>query len=185
MTDLGNWSLATEAGVLLILGSLAGVPVLLMFGLRGGHRGGVPKTHGHYVVERSFILAAAALTAIGFVLLDRMLGNSEGAAVADIGASAYFFGAILVVVAEAMTLASGYDKVHYLTSVYVVMAFLAQAVIGAALLQARATMTWIGWLSILWNIAWLAVVLVFSRRDMYYPALHLFVPLLIGIALLA
>lgn len=184
MIDLGNWSYAGAAGLLLLLGSLSGLPGLLMFGLRGGHRGGAPKTHGHYVVERSFILAAAALIAIGFVLLDGVLTNSAGAVLARLGASAYFFAAILVVVAEAVTLASGYDKVHYLTSIYVVMAFLAQALIGAALLQARLTAAWIGWLCVVWNIAWLAVLSLFSRRDMYYPALHFFAPLLIGIALL-
>ena len=44
--------------------------------------------------------------------------------------------------------------------------------------------TWIGWLTILWNIAWLIVLPLISRRDMYYPMLHYVMPLVIGIALL-
>jgi len=43
---------------------------------------------------------------------------------------------------------------------------------------------WIGWVTILWNIAWLVVLTLFARRDIYFPVLHHVMPLVIGIALL-
>ncbi|MBI5034048.1 MAG: hypothetical protein HZB51_26295 [Chloroflexi bacterium] len=67
--------------------------------------------------------------------------------------------------------------------VYVVLAFLSQAVIGGALLQAGWVAGWLGWLTIVWNIAWLIVLPLITPRDIYFPVLHYFLPLLIGIAL--
>jgi hypothetical protein len=71
-----------------------------------------------------------------------------------------------------------------IVNVFVVSAFLAQAIIGAALLQAGLVAAWIGWVCILWNIAWLVALPLISPRDIYYPVLHSITPLLVGIALL-
>jgi hypothetical protein len=43
---------------------------------------------------------------------------------------------------------------------------------------------WLGWVTILWNLVWLVVLPVITPRDIYYPVLHHFAPLLIGTALL-
>ncbi len=43
---------------------------------------------------------------------------------------------------------------------------------------------WVGWATILVNMVGLIVLLAFSRRDLYFPALHHIAPLLIGLTLL-
>ena len=85
---------------------------------------------------------------------------------------------------EALSLSQGYEKLYALIVIYVVLAFLAQAVLGGSLLQSGLLAAWIGWLAILWNIAWLVALPVTSPRDIYFPVLHHVMPLVIGIALL-
>ena len=184
MFDLQLWSTGRIAGLVLILGVAATFPGLLMFGLRGGHRGGAPRSRSHYILERGLIMAGVVLTAIGFVLLADALQPTAGRSLAISGAAAYFFGGVLIVAAEALNLTLGYAQVYGLVVSYVIIAFLAQAIIGGALLQAGSVAGWIGWATIFWNIAWLAGLARFARRDMYFPVLHHVAPLLIGIALL-
>jgi CHASE2 domain-containing sensor protein len=129
-------------------------------------------------------MAAVVLTAIGFVLLEGFLQNTGGRILATIGATAYLFGGILLVAAEALSLTLGYEKLYGLIVTYVVMAFLAQAAIGGALLQVGVVAAWIGWGTILWNTACLIVLSIIARRDLYFPILHHFAPLVIGLALL-
>lgn len=78
----------------------------------------------------------------------------------------------------------GYEKSYILMVVYVVIAFLAQAGLGGALLQSGLLPAGIGWAAMLWNLAWLVALPLFSPRDIYFPVLHHVAPLLIGIALL-
>jgi hypothetical protein len=136
------------------------------------------------VWERSLILTAIILTAIGFVLLEGQLQNSDGRILARMGATAYLFGGALGVVAEALSLSLEYEKLYALVVIYVAVAFLAQAAIGGAVLQSGVLAAWIGWATILWNLAWLIALPVFTPRDIYFPVLHHVAPLLIGIALL-
>ncbi len=178
------WTIGHAAGLVLVLGSVAAFPGLVMFWLRGGHRGGAPQSRAHFVWERSFIMAAVILTAVGFVLLEGSFQSINGGILANIGATAYLFGGVLLVAAETLSLTLGYEKLYGLIVIYVVIAFLAQAAIGGALLQAGSLAIWIAWATILWNLAWLAVLSLIARRDMYFPVLHHFMPLVIGIALL-
>jgi hypothetical protein len=99
-------------------------------------------------------MAGVALTAIGFVLFEGVLQTTDGRILATIGATAYLFGGILVVAAEALNLNPG-QNTYALIVIYVVMAFPAQAAIGGAVLQSGLVAAWIGWVTILWNIAWL------------------------------
>ena len=183
MIDLQSWSIERAAGSFLVLGFAANLAGVLMFFIRGGTSGGVTPSHAHLVWERSFLMAAVVLTAIGLVLLEGHLQNTDGRVLARAGATAYLFGGILVVAAEALNLNPG-QNTYALIVIYVVLALLAQAAIGSALLQSGLLPTWIGWVTILWNIAWLVVLPVTSPRDIYYPILHHLMPLLIGIALL-
>ena len=128
-------------------------------------------------------MAAVVLTAIGLVLLEGHLQNTDGRVLARAGATAYLFGGILVVAAEALNL-NPRQNTYALIVIYVVLALLAQAIMGGSLLQAGLLPAWIGWVTIIWNIAWLVVLPVTSSRDMYYPILHHLMPLLIGIALM-
>ena len=132
-------------------------------------------------------MVAVVLSATGFVLLEGDLHNTDGCLLARTGATAYLFAGILVVAAEALLVSMGEEfeqRGYALFVVYVVLAFLAQAAIGGALLQSGLLARWIGWVSILWNLAWLVVLVVITPEDIYFPILHHLMPLLIGSALL-
>ncbi len=182
--DLQFLTFERAAGLALVLGDVVLFPGLMMFWLRRGHRGGAPKSRAHYVWERAFILGAIILTAIGFVLLEGPLQITDGRVLARMGSTAYLFAGILGVAAEALFMTIGYDKVYSVVNVYVVLAFLAQAAIGGAVIQSGLLAAWIGWVAILWNIAWLIVLPILTPRDIYFPVVHHFAPLLLGIALL-
>ena len=176
------WTIENASGLFLALGFLAFLPAGLMFWMRGGPQGRPIPSRAYFLWERSLVMAAVVCTAMGFVLLADYL-QSAGI-LARTGATVYLFAGTLAVAAEALSLSQGFDKHRALIVVYVVFAFLAQAAIGAALLQAGVLPAWIGWLAIVWNIGWLVVLPLVSRRDMYFPVLHHFMPLVIGIALL-
>jgi hypothetical protein len=184
MIDQQDWSLKRAAGLVLVLGFVANVAGVTMFWIRGGQSGGQPPIPTYLVWERGFIAAAVVITSIGFVLLQNVLENTRGRALAIVGATAYLFVGVLVVTAETLSLALGERQVSGFVVIYVVGAFLAQAVIGGALLQSKVAPVWVGWVVILWNISWLALLPVISPRDIYFPVLHHVMPLMIGIALL-
>jgi hypothetical protein len=95
----------------------------------------------------------------------------------------YLIGAVVVVVAE-LSYLHNREWVYPQIVFHVVVAFLAQAAFGAALLQTGLVASWAGWTTIMWNLAWLLVLAIVSPRNMYFPALHHVAPLIIGIALL-
>lgn len=184
MSDPAFWAPARISGAILVLGFLAFLPAGLMFAFRGGMAGRPLPSQAYFVVERSLVMAAVVLTAVGLVLLEEALRESAGHVLARTGATTYLFGAILVVAAEALSLNGGFEKYFPLIAIYVVLAFLSQIATGGALLQAGVLAAWLGWLMIGWNIALLVWLPLFHRRDIYYPWVHHFMPLVIGIALL-
>jgi hypothetical protein len=184
MTDQRFWSVNGVTGYVLVAGFAANLAGVLMFFYRGGLQGSPPPSPTYFVWERSFIMASVVLTAIGLVLLEGYLQNTNGYILARAGATAYLFGAVFIVAAEALSLNQGSQNLYPLIVIHVVLALLAQAVVGAALLQSGLLPAWIGWVTIVWNIAFLVVLPVTSPRDMYYPILHHVMPLVIGIALL-
>ncbi len=186
MIDQPLWSIERAAGLFLVLGFVANLAGVLMFTIRGGPGGGTPPSHTFFVWERSFIMAAVVLTAIGFVLLEGSLHNTDGRVLALTGVTAYLFAGIVLVTAESLILSMGLDETRVFTLIvnYVILAFLAQAAIGGALLQSGLLATWIGWVTIFWNLAWLVVLPVITPADIYFPVLHHLMPLLIGGALL-
>jgi hypothetical protein len=100
-----------------------------------------------------------------------------------LGIYGYAFAALFAVVYEMTGLINGHSA-YALIVIYVVLAFFAQAAMGAALLATGFLPAWIGWLAIGWNAIWLILLPVFSPRDIYIPVLHHFVPLCIGVLLL-
>lgn len=181
------WSIEFSAGTALILSFAALFVGALMYWMRGGIRGGAPPTHVYFVWERSFIIAAVVLTALGLALLESLLQNSAGGVLARVGAIAYLFGGVLVVAAEASSLNQGLhgnssEQNWTPATIYVVLALLAQAAIGGSLLQTGLLPPWIGWATVVWNIGWLLAYLI-KRGDIYIPFVHHVMPLVIGIAL--
>jgi hypothetical protein len=142
------------------------------------------QTTRYLLWERGFVIAAVLATVLGIVLLEDMLNSAGDSGAARLGMVTYVFGAVVVVVAETAYLGSR-EWVYPQVVLYVVLAFLAQAALGVALLQTEFAAGWVGWTAIIWNLAWLAILPILSPRDIYYPVLHHVAPLIIGIALLA
>ncbi len=184
MADPLHWNAARYAGLILVLCFLFQFPGLSMFWLRAGMKGGQPRSRAFFILERSFIMGSVVLAAVGFVVLAAAFQNQNGYEMALICAAGFLFGGVLVVAAEALSLTIGFEKLYPIVVIYVLLAFLSQAILGVGLLQSGLTAAWIGWLDIIWNMGWLIALPLLSPRDFYYPILHSFMPLLIGIALL-
>lgn len=183
MTEQAFWSVPRLAGGLL---SVAFVPLALgitLFLSRGGLQGAAPRTQALFILERGSILTAVILTALGFLVLEMMIQGSSESAMVRIGAMAYFFGAVVLVTAEAMGLIGNGISTYPLIVVYVIMALLGQAAIGLAIVQITLLPAWVGWATIVWNLAWLLILPLGTPGDVYFPILHHLMPLLIGIPL--
>lgn len=183
MMDQGFWTLQRMVGAFLVVAILPLAFGVYLFLSRNGIGGGAPRSQALFMWERGSILTAVVLTALGLILLDAHLQGTSGRALARLGASAYFFGAVLLVTAEATRLPEGQAS-YPLIVVYVVLALLGQAAIGGAILQTNILPVWIGWLTVAWNLGWLVILPITTPGDVYYPVLHHLMPLLIGIPLL-
>ena len=98
------------------------------------------------------------------------------------GALGHLVAGSIGVVAEAIDLEN--FEVHPLFVTYVLTAFVSQAVIGLGLRAARLVAAWVGWTTVAWNVVWPVVLSLVSAGDYYCPALHLLMPLLIGVHML-
>ena len=137
----------------------------------------------HMRWERTFVILPTILTVLGLVLLADLLRAAGDTYLAQLGMVTYLFGAGLVVVAETRFLHDG-DWNNPQVVTFVVLALLAQAAIGTALLQTALLPTWVGWTTVIWNLGYLLIIAVVRPREVYYPAIHCVAPLVIGIALM-
>jgi hypothetical protein len=183
MNNQGRWRAERAAGLFLLLGWAANFAGVLMFWFRDGVSGRMPPSAAYYDWERSLILAAVVLSVVGFVLLEEHPELGDGRLLIRTGATTYLFAGVLGVLYEVMELARTTPS-YPLIVVSVVLAFLAQAAIGGGLRQARLLAPWIGWATVVWNLAWLLALPLLTPRDIYFPVLHHTMPLLIGVALL-
>lgn len=133
--------------------------------------------------ERGFILLALLVNVLGVALLEGLLRNAGESVISRLAMIIYLVSAVVLVVAETAYL-NNREWVYPQIVFYVVLAFLAQAAFGAAILRTGLVADWAGWATIIWNLFWLVVLLIFSPQNIYFPALHHAAPLLIGIALL-
>jgi hypothetical protein len=144
---------------------------------------GWPIDNSHMRWERGFIIAAVLATVLGLALLEDLLRIAGDSGFARLGMMAYLVGAVVVVVAETASL-GGRNFVYPQIVLYVVLAFLAQAAFGAALLRTGLVVAWVGWATVIWNVGWLLIMLIVRPNDIYFPVLHHVAPFIIGIALL-
>ena len=144
---------------------------------------GWPIDNSHMRWERGFIIAAVLATVLGLALLEDMLRATGEPVLSRLGMVTYLVGAVVVIAAETASLGKD-DWIYPQIVLYVVLAFLAQAAFGVSLLQTGLVAGWVGWVTIIWNLSWLLLLLIFSRGNVYFPVLHHFAPLIIGIALL-
>lgn len=140
-------------------------------------------THRYLLLERGFVMAALLVVVLGLAQLERMLAAVGDTILAPSGMVIFLIAAVLVLVAETFFI-SRREWVYAPIVAFVILAFLGQAVFGAALLSTGLLPAWVGWATILWNLGWLVVLPIARPHDMYYPWLHYVAPLLIGITLL-
>jgi hypothetical protein len=141
------------------------------------------QTRRYLIWERGFVIAALLVAVLGLTLLERMLEDAGDRILAPSGLVILLIGAGVVIFGETFFI-SRQEWIYAPVVAFVVLAFLAQAVFGAALLRTGLLPGWVGWATILWNLGWLVVLPIARPKDMYYPWLHYVAPLLIGIALL-
>lgn len=176
-------STRTVAASLLILGFvLFGFGGILFTG-RAIWKWPIGQTPNYLRWERGFVVAALLVNVLGLVLLEDLLRAAGDPIIARLALVIYLIGAAVGIVAE-MSYLHNRDWVYPQIVLHVVLAFLAQAGFGAALLRTELVASWAGWVTIVWNLAWLVVLAAASPGNMYFPALHHVAPLIIGITLL-
>ncbi len=178
-----DFSSPSIAASLLIEGSAVfGVGGMLYTG-RAIWQWPVGQTARYLVWERGVVIVALMTNVLGLVLLEDLLRSAGDSGIAHVSMIAFLFGAVIIVSAETAFLGTrdwNYPQVIF----YVVVAFLAQAGFGVALIRTDLVAGWVGWAAIVWNLGWLIALPIVSPRDLYYPVLHHVAPLFIGIALL-
>lgn len=133
--------------------------------------------------ERGLVMAAFLISVLGLVLLEDLLRNAGDAVLARSALALYLISAAVLVVAETTFINTG-ALVYPQIVAQVVLAFLAQAAFGLALLRTGLLPGWVGWATIIWNLGCLVVVPITHPDNIYFPWLHYVAPLIIGIRLL-
>ncbi len=171
------------SGILLIMSSIVFLVAGTLFTIRVIWRWPVGGSPAYYRWERGLVIAALLIAVLGLTLLKGVLEGAGDSILAPMGLVLFFTGSVLAVVAETVLL-SRQEIIYPTIVVFVILALLGQALFGLALLRTGVLPAWIGWATVIWNLAWLAILPIARPEDMYYPWLHYAAPLLIGIALL-
>lgn len=133
--------------------------------------------------ERGLLMAGYLVAAIVVVLLGSALQTLRSVIVARMVTFSLLMAVALAVTAEVSLVMEGFRMEKDWGLVMVVLLFVAEAIIGVALLNSDFVPPWAASTLILWNAFWLVVQLIVASRAVYFPILH-FIPLLvIGIAL--
>lgn len=183
MVAKGLLSEQMVAGWLLVLSGLIFVVGGILYTGRAIWKWPIGQTLRYLVWERGFVIAALLVAVLGFTLLDRLLEAAGEEILAPSALAILLIGAGIVIFGETYFI-SRQEWIYAPIVVFVILAFLAQAAFGAALLRTGLVPGWIGWATILWNLAWLIILPIARPQNMYYPWLHYVAPLIIGIALL-
>lgn len=183
MAAKGLLSEQMVAGWLLVLSGLIFFVGGMLYTGRAIWKWPIGQTQRYLVWERGSVIAALLVAVLGFTLLDRLLEAAGDRILAPSAMAILLIGVGVVIFGETYFI-SRQEWIYAPIVVFVILAFLAQAAFGAALLRTGLLPGWIGWATILWNLGWLIVLPIASPKDMYYPWLHYAAPLLIGIALL-
>lgn len=170
-------------GTLLILSSLVFFIAAILFTIRFLWELPIGRTPSFFLWERTLVIAALLATLLSFTLLKKVLESAGDRILAPMALMLFLVGAVLAVVAETMSFPSD-DIVYPPIVAYVVLSFLGQATFGMALLRTSLLPGWVGWVTVIWNLAMLVFLVVTKPQDMYYPWLHYIAPLLMGITLL-
>lgn len=168
---------------LLILSALVFVVAGLLFTGRAIWKWPAGETALYLRWERGLVMAAFLISVLGFTVLENLLYDAGGRVFARSALAIYLISAAVLVVAETNFLSSRGSLYPQIVA-HVILAFLAQAAFGAAILQTGLVAPWAGWAAVFWNLGLLIIMPIFFAQDMYFPWLHYVAPLMIGIALL-
>lgn len=177
-------SARTAAAGLMVLSFMIFFVAGILFTGRALWKWEIKNLSTYMIWERSLVIVPTVMTSLGLVLLSDMLNASGYAFWARLGTTAYVFGAVLVVSAETAFISRNEWNSAQVT-LYIILALLGQAAIGAALLQTGFVAEWIGWLTVIWNVGFLSTFIILRPREVYYPVIHFFAPLVIGLGLVA
>jgi hypothetical protein len=177
-------SVQVVAGWLLIFSAILFLPGGMLYTGRAIWKWPAAQSQRYLSWERGFVMAAALIATLGLALLERLLETTGDRILAPLGTIIFLIAAILVIAAETFSL-SRQEDVYAMIVAFVVLAFLGQAVFGVSILRTGFLPAWVGWATMLWNLAWLVIMPIARPDNMYYPWLHYVAPLLIGIALLS
>jgi hypothetical protein len=181
MTPLSMRMTCRISGALLIAGFLLNVGGVVMYTRRAVN--GVFATATYFNWERGLLMAAYIVSALGVAVLEIVLREAKVLVLARLGATAFLIAAIIAVVAEG-EIANGQDPGTALGVVMVAMLFVAEAMLGGALILSAIFRAWVGWAVLVWNIGWPTILPIVRPGDYYFPILHFLALLLIGITAL-
>jgi len=171
------------AGWLLILSGLIFLPAGLLYTGRAILKWPSAQSQGYLYWERGLVMGAILVATLGFVLLTQLLEAAGDRIVSPLAMVVFLLGTGLVLAAESF----GLKLQNYMYTpivVFVVLTFLGQAAFGISILRTGFLPEWVGWATVIWNLAWLVILPIARSQDMYYPWLHYVAPLMIGIVLL-
>ncbi|MCA9875581.1 MAG: hypothetical protein KC441_18045 [Anaerolineales bacterium] len=172
------------AGWLLILSAIVFVPSGLLFTGRVILKWPLAQAQSYLYWERGLVMTAVLVATLGFILLERLLEDAGDKIFSPLAMTIFLVGTVLVLVAESFGLKLQ-DYMYTPIVVSVILAFIGQAIFGASILRTGLLPGWVGWATVIWNLAWLVILPIARPQDMYYPWLHYVAPLVIGIALLS
>jgi len=171
------------AGCLLILSWIIFLPGGLLYTGRAIFKWPAAQSQSYLYWERGFVMAAILVATLGLVLLERLLGAAGDKILSPLGLTIFLSGTVLVIAAETFSL-NRQEMIYAPIVAFVVMAFVGQAAFGWAILRTGLLPGWVGWATVIWNLAWLAILPIARPQNVYYPWLHYIAPLIIGIMLL-
>ena len=137
------------------------------------------------LTERIFLITGVVLTGLALLMLARAMHATRSKGWLWVGALLYLVGGAVIVAAELVGISDLViigTSVRSMQSTYERLAFISQALIGFGLIRSERVSAAIGWATVIWNLVFLAVVLI--GGTLYIPALHHTMPLVIGISLL-
>jgi len=170
-------------GCMLILSGIIFVPGGLLYTGRAILKWPAAQSQSYLYWERGLVMAAILVATLGLVLLERLLEAAGDRLLAPLGMVIFLIGTVLALAAEAFSLSQ--QKYEYAPIVvFVILAFLGEATFGASILRSGFLPAWVGWTTVIWNLAWLIILPIARPQDVYYPWLFYVAPELIGILLL-
>jgi hypothetical protein len=141
---------------------------------------GVFATATYFNWERGLLMAAYIASALGVSILEIALREAKASVLGRLGVTAFLMAAVIAVVVEG-ELARGQDPGPALGVVMVAMLFVAEAMLGGALILSGIFRAWVGWSVVAWNVGWPMILPIVRPGDYYFPILHFLPLLLIGI----